>query len=161
MIFSRLLRRLFLLLLFALVSVSPDNAVAQCPGGKPPNRDGSCGKPQEKSQPNTNAAKPPKSSGGAKSSDGGACSISVRVVRQGGEPVAAVKLALNDSSQSAGVTDIVGSYKFTKLPCKRKYKVTPNHPGLTFNLASITIANLRKNDSAVFIAVTREASAST
>jgi hypothetical protein len=160
MIFSRLLRRLFLLLLFALVSVSPDNAVAQCPGGKPPNRDGSCGKPQEKSQPNANAAKPPKSSGGAKSSGGGTCSISVRVVRQGGEPVAAVKLALNDSSQSAGVTDIVGSYKFTKLPCKRKYKVTPNHPGLTFNLASITIANLRKNDSAIFIAATREASAS-
>ena len=160
MIFSRLLRRLFLLLLFALVSVSPDNAVAQCPGGKPPNRDGSCGKPQEKSQPNTNAAKPPKSSGGAKSSDGGTCSISVRVVRQGGEPVAAVKLALNDSSQSAGVTDIVGLYKFTKLPCKRKYKVTPTHPGLTFNLASITIANLRKNDSALFIAATREASAS-
>jgi hypothetical protein len=160
MIFSRLLRRLFLLLLFALVSVSPDKAVAQCPGGKPPNRDGSCGKPQEKSQPNANAAKPPKSNGGAKSSPGGACSISVRVVRQGGEPVAAVKLALDDSSQSAGVTDMVGSYKFTKLPCKRKYKVTPSHPGLTFNLASITIANLRKNDSALFIAVTREASVS-
>jgi hypothetical protein len=165
MIFSRLLRRLFLLLLFALVSVSPDNAVAQCPGGKPPNRDGSCGKPQEKSQPNANAAKPPKSSGVSKSSGdaksgGGACSIIVRVVRQGGEPVAAVKLALDDSSQSAGVTDIGGTYKFTKLPCKRKYKVTPTHPGLTFNLASITIAKLRKSDSAIFIAVTREATAS-
>jgi hypothetical protein len=165
MIFSCLLRRLFLLLLFALVSVSPGNAVAQCPGGKPPNRDGSCGKPQEKSQPNANAAKPPKSSGVSKSSgdaksSGGACSISVRVVRQGGEPVSAVKLALDGSSQSAGVTDIVGSYKFTKLPCKRKYKVTPTHPGLTFNLASITIANLRKNDSALFIAVTREATVS-
>jgi hypothetical protein len=159
MIFSCLLRRLFLLLLFALVSVSPGNAVAQCPGGKPPNRDGSCGKPQEKSQPNANAAKPPKSSGGAKSS-GATCSISVRVVRQGGEPVAAVKLALDDSSQSAGVTDIMGSYKFTKLACKRKYKVTPTHPGLTFNLASITIANVRKNDSAIFIAATREVSAS-
>jgi hypothetical protein len=159
MIFSCLLRRLFLLLLFALVSVSPGNAVAQCPGGKPPNRDGSCGKPQEQRQPNANTVKSPKSSGGSKSS-GATCSISVRVVRQGGEPVSAVKLAIDDSSQSAGVTDLAGSYKFTKLPCKRKYKVTPTHPGLTFNLASITIANLRKNDSALFIAATREASAS-
>lgn len=154
MIFSCLLRRLFLLLLFALVSVSPHNANAQCPGGKPPNRDGSCGKPQEKPQPNANAAKPSKSSGA------NTCSISVRVVKQGGEPVAAVKLALDDSSQSAGVTDAAGAYNFTKLACKRKYKVTPSHPGLAFNLASITIANLRKNDSALFIAAAREAAVS-
>src|SRR5262249_54665323 len=148
MIFSRLLRRLFLLLLFALVSVSPYIANAQCPGGKPPNRDGKCGKPQEKSQPNNgaDAAKSPRSN------DSNTCSINVRVIKQGGEPVAAINLALDDSNQSAGFTDASGSYKFTKLPCKRKYKVTPAHPGFTFNLASITIAKLGKNDSAVFIA---------
>ena len=151
MIFSRLLRRLFLLLLFALVSISPDNANAQCPGGKPPNRDGKCGKPQEKSQPNNgaNATKSPRSN------DANTCSISVRVIKQGGEPVAAVNLALDDSNQSAGFTDAAGSYKFTKLPCNRKYKVTPAHPGFTFNLASITIAKLKKNDSTVFIAAAR------
>src|SRR5262245_37415395 len=170
MIFSRLLRRLFLLLLFALVSISPDNANAQCPGGKPPNRDGKCGKPQEKSQPDNgadaaksprnngaNAAKSPRNNGAnaaksPRSNVANTCSISVRVIKQGGEPVAAVSLALDDLGQSAGFTDVTGTYKFTKLPCKRKYKVTPAHPGFTFNLASITIANLRKNDSAVFIA---------
>ncbi len=151
MIFSRLLRRLFLLLLIALVSISPGNVNAQCPGGKPPNRDGSCGKPQEKSQPNNgaNATKSPRSN------EANTCSISVRVIKQGGEPVAAVNLALDDSNQSAGFTDASGSYKFTKLPCKRKYKITPAHSGFTFNLASITIAKLRKNDSAVFIAAAR------
>jgi hypothetical protein len=157
MIFSRLLRRLFLLLLFALVSASPYIANAQCPGGKPPNRDGKCGKPQEKEkspQPNNgaDAAKSPRSN------DANTCSINVRVIKQGGDPVAAVNLALDDSNQSAGFTDASGSYKFTKLPCKRKYKVTPAHSGFTFNLASITIAKLRKNDSAVFIAAERGAS---
>src|SRR5262245_22071067 len=109
MIFSCLLRRLFLLLLFALVSISPDNANAQCPGGKPPNRDGSCGKPQEKSQPNNgaNAAKSPGSNDAnaaksPRSNDANTCSINVRVMKQGGEPVAAVNLALDDSNQSAG-----------------------------------------------------------
>jgi hypothetical protein len=164
MIFSRLLRRLFLLLLFALVSVSPDIANAQCPGGKPPNRDGKCGKPQEKSQPNNgaDAEKSPRSNGSnaaksPRSNDANTCSISVRVIKQGGEPVSAVNLALDDSNQSAGFTDASGSYKFTKLPCKRKYKVTPAHTGFTFNLASITIGKLRKNDSAVFIAAVRGA----
>jgi hypothetical protein len=155
MIFSRLLRRLFLLLLFALVSVSPDIANAQCPGGKPPNRDGKCGNPQEKSQPNNGAD----AAISPKSNDANTCSINVRVIKQGGEPVAAVNLALDDSNQSAGFTDASGSYKFTKLPCKRKYKVTPAHPGFTFNLASITVAKLRKNDSAVFIAAARSTSA--
>jgi hypothetical protein len=156
MIFSRLLRRLFLLLLFAVVSISPDNANAQCPGGKPPNRDGSCGSPQEKSQPNNDT----KTAGSRKRSRAHTCSISVRVIKQGGEPVADVNLALDDSSRGAGVTDAAGVYKFTKLPCKRNYKVTPAHLGLTFNLASITITNLRKNDSAVFIAAAREIVAS-
>src|SRR5262245_8829218 len=166
MIFSRFLRRLFLLLLLALVSVSPDIANAQCPGGKPPNRDGKCGKPQEKSQPDNgaDAAKSPRSNGSnatksPKSNDASTCSISVRVIKQGGEPVTAVNLALDDSNQSAGFTDASGLYKFTKLPCKRKYKVTPAHPGFTFNLASITIGKLRKNDSAVFIAAARSAAA--
>jgi hypothetical protein len=153
MIFSRFLRRLFLLLSFALVYISPNNANAQCPGGKPPNRDGSCGNPQEKSQPNNgaNAARTPRR-GGANT-----CSINVRVVKQGGAPVAAVKLSLDGSSQGAGVTDETGTYKFTNLPCRRKYKVVPTYQGLAFNLASITIANLRKNDSAIFIAVARDA----
>jgi hypothetical protein len=163
MIFSRLLRRLFLLLLFALVPVSPDNANAQCPGGKPPNRDGSCGNPREKSQPNREKSQP---NNGAKAErppkKGGAntCSINVRVIKQGGEPVAAVKLTLDGSGQGAGFTDETGTYKFTNLSCKRNYKVAPAHQGLTFNLASITIANLRKNDSAIFIAAVREETAS-
>src|SRR5262245_55965458 len=156
MIFSRLLRRLFLLLLFALVSASPYIANAQCPGGKPPNRDGKCGNPQEKSQPNNGAkaAKPPRGN------DANTCSINVRVIKPGGDPVAAVNVALDDSNRSAGFTDATGTYKFTKLSCKRKYKVTPAHSGFTFNLASITIANLRKNDSAVFIAAARNTTAS-
>jgi hypothetical protein len=78
------------------------------------------------------------------------------VIKQGGEPAPAVNLALDDSSQSAGVTDTAGAYKFTELPCKRNYKVTPAHPEFTFNLASITVANLTKSDSVVFIAATRE-----
>jgi len=164
-----------MLLLFALVSVSPNIANAQCPGGKPPNRDGKCGKPQEKSQPNNgaDAAKSPRSNGSnttksprsngsnttksPRRNDANTCSISVRVIKQGGEPVSAVNLALDDSNQSAGFTDASGSYKFTKLPCNRKYKVTPAHTGFTFNLASITIGKLRKSDSAVFIAAARGA----
>src|SRR5262245_5730552 len=168
MIFSCLLRRLFLLLLFAVVSVTPDNANAQCPGGKPPNRDGSCGKQQE-NKPPASAHRPelprPNDSAGAgrsrpkrsrNRSDANTCSINVRVTKQGGEPTPGVNLALDDSSQSGGVTDGTGAYKFTNLPCKRNYRVTPAHPGLTFNLASIIIINLRKNESAVFIAAARE-----
>jgi len=83
------------------------------------------------------------------------CSINVLIIKQGGGSVADINLALDDSSQSSGVTDAAGTYKFTKLPCKRNYKVTPAHPELNFNLASITIANLRKNGSAVFIAAPR------
>jgi hypothetical protein len=168
MIFSSPLRRLFLLLLFAIVSASPDNANAQCPGGKPPNRDGSCGRPQG-NRPVTPTNQPdhprPDNSAGARNprpkrpgNKRGAnnCSINVRVIKQGGEPTPGVNLTLDDSSQSAGVTDAAGAYKFTKLPCKRNYKVTPTHPGFTFNLASITITNLTKSDSTVFIAAARE-----
>jgi hypothetical protein len=167
MIFSSPLRRLFLLLLFAIVSVSPDNANAQCPGGKPPNRDGSCGRPQG-NRPVAPAPEPdhprPNNSAGAERArpsrsrnrrDANTCSINVRVIKQGGEPVGAVNLALDDSNKSVGVTDATGTYKFTKLPCKRNYKVIPAHPGFTFNLASITISNLKKSDSTIFIAAAR------
>jgi len=156
MIFSRLMRRLFLLLLFALVSISPNKANAQCPGGRPPNRDGSCGKPQEKSPPKNS----PRAQKSPRGNETGICSISVRVIKQGGAPVPAVNLALDDWMQSAGFTDAAGAYKFTKLPCKHKYKVTPTHSEFTFNLASITIASLKKNDSAVFIAAARNTTAS-
>src|SRR5262249_45182351 len=108
MIFSCLLRRLFLLLLFTVVSTV--NADAQCPGGKPPNRDGSCGSPQEKSQPDNDT----KAARSRKRSKANTCSISVRVIKRGGEPVAEVNLALDDSGQGAGVTDAAGAYKFTK-----------------------------------------------
>jgi len=84
------------------------------------------------------------------------CSINVRVTKQGGEPVAAVNLALDGSSQSAGVTDSTGAYKFTKLPCKHNYKVTPARLGFTFNPASGAITNLTKSGSTVFIASTGE-----
>ena len=162
MIFSCLLRRLFLLLLFAAVSISTGNANAQCPGGKPPNRDGSCGRPQESkpaasshepTQPRPdNSAERPRPKRSRDKSGVDTCSINVLVIKQGGGSAPDVNLALDDSSQSAGVTDAAGAYKFTKLPCKRNYKVTPSHPDFTFNLASITITNLRKNGSAVFIA---------
>jgi hypothetical protein len=152
----------------AVISLPLCNASAQCPGGKPPNRDGNCGKPQEK-KPVASANEPkqlqPNNSAGAERSrpirswdrrNTNTCSINVRVTKQGGEPVAAVNLALDDSSQSAGVTDAKGAYKFTKLPCKRNYKVTPARLGFTFNPASGAITNLTKRGSTVFIASTRE-----
>src|SRR5215813_15457937 len=104
MIFSCLLRRLFLLLLFAVVSASPNNANPQCPGGKPPNRDGSCGKQQE-NKPAASAHGPeqprPNDSAGAgrsrpkrlrNRSDANTCAINVRVTKQGGLPAAGVSL---------------------------------------------------------------------
>jgi hypothetical protein len=173
MIFSFLLRRLFLLLLFAAVAVSPAVANAQCPGGRPPNRDGSCGKPQENKPVATPPPKreqprqrPPQQNNNANAGNArnkrvtGNCSIDVRVTKQGGEPLGAVTLIIDDSSQSSGVTDAAGKFKFSKLPCKRNYKITPAHEGFTFNLASVTIANLTKNGSAAFIASTREKIAS-
>jgi hypothetical protein len=172
MIFSFLLRRLFLLLLFAVVSVSPDEANAQCPGGRPPNRDGSCGSPQENRPVDTPPKReqprerPPRQNNSANSgrsrnkSATGNCSIDVRVTKQGGEPLAAVTVTIDDSSQSSGVTDTAGTYKFNKLPCKRNYKITPAHERFIFNLASVTIINLTKNGSAAFIASAREKLAS-
>jgi hypothetical protein len=172
MIFSFLLRRLFLLLLFAVVSVSPDDANAQCPGGRPPNRDGSCGSPQEnkpvgtppkREQPRQRPPRQNNSTNAGRSrnkSAAGNCSIDVRVTKQGGEPLAAVSLTIDDSSQSSGITDAAGTYKFNKLPCKRNYKITPSHEGFIFNLASVTITNLTKTGSAAFIASTREKIAS-
>jgi hypothetical protein len=172
MIFSFLLRRLFLLLLFAVVSVSPDDANAQCPGGRPPNRDGSCGSPQEnkpvvtppkREQPRQ---RPPRQNnstntvGSRKKSVAGNCSIDVRVTKPGGEPLPAVALIIDDSSQASGVTDAAGTYKFNKLPCKRNYKITPAHEEFIFNLASVTITNLTKTGSAAFIASTRDKIAS-
>jgi hypothetical protein len=168
MIFSSPLRRLFLLLSFAIVSASPDNANAQCPGGKPPNRDGSCGRPQgnrpvaptnEPDHPrpdNSAGVRKPRPTRPGNKRGANNCSINVRVIKQGGEPTPGVTLTLDDSSKRAGVTDAAGAYKFTKLPCKRNYKVTPAHQEFTFNLASITITNLTKSDSTVFIAAARE-----
>jgi hypothetical protein len=172
MIFSFLLRRLFLLLLFAVVFVSLDDAHAQCPGGRPPNRDGSCGGSQEnkpvvtppkREQPRQ---RPPRQNNNANAGRSrnkgvtGNCSIDVRVTKQGGEPLMAVTLTIDDSSQSSGVTDAAGTYKFSKLPCKRNYKITPAHEGFIFNLASVTITNLTKNGSAAFIASSRDKIAS-
>jgi hypothetical protein len=157
-----------ILLLFAIVSVSPDNANAQCPGGKPPNRDGSCGRARDnKPVASAHEPKPPRSDNSAGAERprnrrpknrraAGTCSINVRVIKQGGEPAPGINLALDDSGQSAGLTDATGAYMFTKLPCKRNYKVTPAHPGFTFNPASGAAANLTKSDSVVFIAATRE-----
>jgi hypothetical protein len=168
MIFSFLPRRLFLLLLFAVVSSSPDNANAQCPGGRPPSRDGSCGSPQENRPVVTppKRAKPqqPPQQQNKSASDGrsrnksvtGNCSIDVRVTKLGGEPLAAVNLMLDDPGQRSGVTDAAGKYKFNRLPCRRDYKVTPVHEGFIFNLASVTITKLTKTGSATFIASTRE-----
>jgi len=48
MIFPGFLRRLFLLLLFALLSTYPNNANEKRLGDKPPNRDGSSGTPQKR-----------------------------------------------------------------------------------------------------------------
>jgi hypothetical protein len=162
MIFSILLRRLFLLLLSAAAFLSPDSANAQCPGGRPPNRDGSCGKPAEVAPPKREPPqrRPPQPNADSERSRNrgraGNCSIDVRVTRQGGEPLPAVTLAIDDSSQSSGITDAAGTYKFNKLPCRRNYKIIPAHEGFVFNLASVTITNLTKTGSASFIAAARE-----
>jgi hypothetical protein len=172
MIFSCLLRRLFLLLLFVVVSIPPDNANAQCPKGKPPNSDGSCGSPQKKKpvvpatkreQPRQGQARLNNSATAGRSlnnSVANTCSIDVRVTKQDGEPLAAVNLMLDDSMLNIGVTNAAGTYKFNNLPCDRNYKITPGRTGFIFNRISATITKLTKNDSAAFIASEREKKAS-
>jgi hypothetical protein len=154
MIFSYLLRRLCLLLLFAVVFATTNNANAQCPGGRPPNRAGKCVEKSQEPKPATTKQSEPKKTQRQNSANN--CSINVRVTKQGGEPLAKVNLILDDGSQNNGVTDATGAYKFSKLTCKRNYKIIPAHPDFTFNLASITITNLPKNGAASFIASTRE-----
>jgi hypothetical protein len=84
------------------------------------------------------------------------CSIDVRVTKLGGEPFAAVNLMLNDSMLNIGITDEAGKYTFNNLPCNRNYKIVPGRAGFVFNRTSLTITNLTKNDSAAFVASTRE-----
>jgi hypothetical protein len=173
MIFSFLLKRLFLLLLFAVVFTSPDIANAQCPEGKPPNSDGSCGKPgKNKPAKNKPAATPTKlertrevstrpnnnviAAGSRNNAVTNNCSIDVRVTKLGGEPLAAVNLMLDNSILNIGVTDAEGAFKFKNLPCKRSYKITPGHAKFIFNVSSATITNLTNNESAAFVASTRE-----
>src|SRR5262245_42560373 len=116
------------LFLTAVVFLLILNANAQCPGGKPPNPDGSCGNPPPKRTPplrkpvkapvakkrpttSTNTRNRP--TGGATSRrnaaarrrpgsiDGTAtCTINVRVTGKNGEPLASVNLVLNDPSLS-------------------------------------------------------------
>jgi hypothetical protein len=169
MIFSCLRRRLFLLLLFAIVALAPDNANSQCPQGKPPNSDGTCGK-RQKDKPVVAPAKPEQprrrpselkysaSAGGSRdnSSPANTCSIDVRVTKLGGEPLAAVNLMLDDSILNIGVTDAAGAYRFNNLPCNRNYKITPGRSGFVFNQTSATITDLTKNGSAAFVASARE-----
>jgi hypothetical protein len=169
MISSCLLRRLLLLLLFAVVSLSPDDANAQCPQGKPPNSDGTCGK-RQKDKPVVAPPKPEKprqrppeknysaSAGRSRNNNGPAntCSIDVRVIKQGGQPLAAVNLMLDDSMLNIGITNAAGTYKFANLPCNRNYKITPGHAEYIFTSASATIPNLTKTSSATFIASIRE-----
>jgi hypothetical protein len=169
MIFSILLRRLLLLLLFAVVSLSPENAKAQCPQGKPPNSDGTCGKPHKNKAPEPTTAppqktrpQPPRQYNNASverarnDNSSNSCMISVRVIKQTGEPLAAVNLMLDDSVLNIGVTDVTGTYQFQNLACNRDYKITPGRSGFTFNRAAFTITNLTKNEPAVFIASERE-----
>jgi len=170
MIFSNLLGRLFLLLLFAVVSLSPDNARAQCPQGKPPNSDGTCGKPQKNktvprapdSVPQPPRQVPPRqfNSNNAEksrpSSVADNCAIYVSVIDKAGEPLAAVNLMLDDSMLNIGITDAAGTYKFSNLPCNHDYKITPGRAGFTFTQASITVTNLAKTDTASFVASARE-----
>jgi hypothetical protein len=182
MIFSCLLRRLFLLMLFVVVSIPPDNANAQCPQGKPPNSDGSCGsprknrpvvpaanreKPRQRESRSNNSANTGRSLNNSanagkplNNSVANTCSIDVRVTKQGGEPLAAVNLMLDNSMLNIGVTDAAGTYKFKNLPCNRDYKITPGRTGFIFNRISATITKLTKNDSAAFIASEREKKAS-
>jgi hypothetical protein len=169
MIFPCLRRRLFLLLLFAIVALAPDNANSQCPQGKPPNSDGTCGK-RQKEKPVVVPAKteqprrrPPEvkysaSAGGSRnnSSPANTCSIDVRVTKLGGEPLPAVNLMLDDSILNIGITDAAGIYRFNNLPCNRSYKITPGRSGFVFNLKSLTVTNLTKNGSAAFVASARE-----
>jgi hypothetical protein len=169
MIFSCLRRRLFLLLLFAIVSLAPDNANAQCPKGKPPNSDGTCGRrqkekpvvaPAKAEQPRQRQPQLSYSPSAGKSpnnnSPANTCSIDVRVTKLGGEPLAAVNLMLDASMLNIGVTDAAGTYKFNNLPCNRDYKITPGRSGFVFNQTSAIITKLTKNSSAAFVASARE-----
>ena len=144
---------LSLVFLAAVISIPLCNAKAQCPGGRPPNSDGSCGKPNpvasspkpDRATPAHNRRKPRGPSG--------ACSIDVRVIKQNGDPAAGVSLTLNGSSEDKGTTNPDGAFKFSNLPCNRGYKITPSYEGLSFTLSSVTIPKLtKKTGSAAFIA---------
>jgi hypothetical protein len=170
MIFSILPRKLLLILVFAVVYLSPYNAHAQCPNGKPPNADGTCGKlrPKPEPKPVVEESKPqpqppPRRNNNTSVAKArptpkveNTCSINVRVIRQGGEPLAGVNLMLDDSMLSIGVSDAEGKHKFRGLPCNLDYRVTAGHPAFNFVRHSITINNLSKDDSADFIASARE-----
>src|SRR5215510_7827216 len=141
-------RRIFtgILLGITAVFVLILNANAQCPGGKPPNPDGSCGNPPAKrpapvrkpvKQPvakkrpatTTNRKKTPSPATTRKNTVGRrrpvpadgltTCSINVRVTGKNGEPFSSVNLVLNDPSLSSGVTDATGNFVFDRLVCKR------------------------------------------
>lgn len=185
MIFPILRRSFYLLLLYAVVSLSLGHASAQCPQGKPPNSDGTCGKPQKSSkapappppvpqkprqlpprQYNDNNVKTEKARTSPYNNAAvekarnnnvvNTCSISVRVITEKGEPLAGVNLMLDDSVLNIGVTDATGTFRFGDLACNRDYKITAGRAGFSFRRPFITIANLTKNDAAGFIAAERE-----
>jgi hypothetical protein len=148
---------LSLLFLTAVIFIPLCNANAQCPGGKPPNSDGSCGKPKPvASSPKPDRANPAPNRRRSRGPSG-ACSIDVRVIKQNGDPAAGVSLTLNGSSEDKGVTNPDGAFKFGNLPCNRSYKITPSHEEFTFTLPAVTIPKLtKKTGSAAFIAISRD-----
>jgi hypothetical protein len=157
-----------LLLLFVVVSPPLDNVNAQCPKGRPPNSDGTCGSPRKnrpvvpavkREQPQQRQPRLNNSADAGRSLSNNVantCSIDVRVTKLGGEPLAAVNLMLNDSMLNIGITDAAGKYTFNNLPCNRDYKIIPGRAGFVFSRTSLTINNLTKNDSAAFVASARE-----
>src|SRR5262245_34195047 len=158
------------------------NASAQCPGGKPPNPDGSCGNPPpnrtapvrktvkqpvaKKRPVTTNTRKRPAATANTRNKTvnrrpvppGGltTCSINVLVTGKNGEPLPSVNLVLNDPSLSSGVTDGTGSFVFDELVCKRNYTIIPSHPEMIFEPSSASIRTLLRHSSTTIIAVMRE-----
>ncbi|MCI0664634.1 MAG: hypothetical protein L0220_26535 [Acidobacteria bacterium] len=182
-------RGLFTGLLFGITTVFVLilNANAQCPGGKPPNPDGSCGNPPAKrpapvrkpiKQPvakkrpvtATIRNRPPAAANTRKKPVGSkrpipidvltTCSINVHVTGKNGEPFPSVNLVLNDPSLSSGVTDATGSFVFDQLVCRRNYTIIPSHPEMIFDPSSASISTLLRNSSTTIIGVMREGSES-
>ncbi|HKX29109.1 MAG TPA: hypothetical protein VJ302_15550 [Blastocatellia bacterium] len=142
--------RLIMGVALAVFFLSVD-AAAQCPGGKPPNPDGTCGGSGGgggggRSNPRRGAPAEPTN-----------CTISVLIYQQGStRPLPRVSLSLNSGNGNNVITDSAGGYTFKGLACNRDYVVTPMpRTDFTFEPASTTVKVTKKNNPINFMAVPR------